>query len=292
VPAEPADVCARTRWIELTVTFSVVARDPATGELGIAVSSCVLAVGRAVPWATAGIGVAATQSHTRRGYGPHGLAGLQAGLGPDEVLDTLLSRDADAQSRQVALLGADGRVAAHTGAECLPACGHRVGEGYSVQGNMLASESVLDAMAEGFAYTAAPLAERLLAGLEAGERAGGDLRGRQSAAILVVGPEVLAEPWEAVPIDLRVDDSDDPLASLGRLLKLQRAYEHSDTDALAELAPDGPRDLHAALGAARRGDLSGAKQALSDLRRRPGWDAWLRTNATAGRLPHLAELLD
>jgi uncharacterized Ntn-hydrolase superfamily protein len=274
------------------VTFSVLARDPVTGELGIGVASCVLAIGRAVPWATAGVGAAVTQSQTRRGYGPHGLAGLGAGLDPGEVLGTLLARDSDAHTRQVALLAADGRIAAHTGSGCLPAAGHRIGTGYGVQGNMLASEAVLDAMAEGFAYTAAPLAERLLAALEAGERAGGDLRGRQSAALLIAGPDVLAEPWDAVPVDLRVDDDADPLAELARLLRLQRAYETSDTDALAELAPDGNRDLHLALGAARRGDLHGARAALQELRRKPGWDSWLRTSITAGKLPYLAELLD
>lgn len=276
----------------LAVTYSLLARDPLTGELGIGVASCVLAVGRAVPWATAGVGVVATQSRTRRGYGPHGLAGLQAGLGPAEVLDTLLSRDAGAQNRQVALLDARGAAAVHTGEDCLPVAGHRAGPGYSVQGNMLASDEVLDAIAEGFTAAAGPLAERLLAALVAGERAGGDLRGRQSAALRVVGGEVVAEPWEAVPVDLRIDDAEDPLASLGRLLHLQRAYEGEDSDALAELAPDGPRELHAALGAARRGDLQGARQALSDLRRLPGWEAWLRANAASGRLPHLTALLD
>jgi uncharacterized Ntn-hydrolase superfamily protein len=157
---------------------------------------------------------------------------------------------------------------------------------------MLASDAVLDAIVEGFAYTSGPLAERLIGALVAGEAMGGDLRGRQSAALLVVTGEVQPEPWDGIPIDLRVDDSDDPLTSLARLLRLQRAYESSDTETLAILAPDGPRDLHLALGAARRGDLAGARQALSDLRQRPGWDAWLRTNANAGRLPHLAELLD
>jgi uncharacterized Ntn-hydrolase superfamily protein len=260
--------------------------------LGVGVASCVLAIGRAVPWAKAGVGVVATQSHTRRGYGPHGLAGLEAGFSPPAVLSTLLERDADAQTRQVALIGADGQVAAHTGVDCLPASGHRTGNGFAVAGNMLSSEVVVDAMAATFASAAGPLAERMVAALAAGEQAGGDLRGRQSAALLVVGPERLAEPWDAVPIDLRVDDAPDPLAALARLLRLQRAYENNDTETLAVLAPDGPRDLHAALDAARHGDLAAAKQALSDLRRRPGWDAWLRTNAAAGRLPYLSELLD
>ena len=208
------------------------------------------------------------------------------------MLEILLDRDAEAQTRQVALLAADGTVAAHTGSSCIDACGHRTGESFSVQGNMLASTAVLDAMTEAYAYTTGRLAERLLAALDAGDSAGGDLRGRQSAALLVVGPQRLAEPWDAIPIDLRVDDAEDPIGELGRLLALQRAYEASDTDALARLAPDGPRDLYAALDAARRGDLAGARQALSDLRQRPGWDAWLRSNIASRRLPHLVDLLE
>jgi uncharacterized Ntn-hydrolase superfamily protein len=208
---------------------------------------------------------------------------------PAEVLATLLARDSGAHGRQVALVAADGEAAAHTGADCLPAAGHRTGPGYSVQGNMLVSEAVLDAMAEGFAYTAAPLAERLLATLEAAERAGGDLRGRQSASLLVVGPDRVAESWDAVPIDLRVDDAADPLGELARLLRLQRAYETSDAEALTELAPG---DLHEALSAVRRGDVVAAREALRELRQQPGWDAWLRANISAGRLPYLAELLD
>lgn len=274
------------------MTYSVIGRDLMTGEIGIAVASCVLAIGRAVPWGKAGVGVVATQSHTRRGYGPHGLAGLEANVSAREVLGTLLARDAEANTRQVALLAANGDVSAHTGVDCLPACGHRIGPGYSVQGNMLTNESVLDAMAEGFAMTDGPLAERLIAGLIAGESAGGDLRGRQSAALLVVGPHRVAEPWDAIPVDLRVDDAADPLTGLQRLLRLQRAYEDNDTEALAALAPDGPRDLHTALNAARRGDLAAAKKAIQDLSERPGWSEWLRANAAAGRLPYLSELLD
>jgi uncharacterized Ntn-hydrolase superfamily protein len=276
----------------VAVTFSVIARDPVTGELGAGVASAVLAGGRAVPWATAGVGVAVTQSQTRRGYGSHGLAGIAAGLDPGDVLDTLLNRDSGALSRQVALLSADGEIAAHTGADCLPAAGHRIGPGYSVQGNMLTSENVLDAMAEAYAYTAAPLGERLIATLEAGERAGGDLRGRQSAALLVAAAEPAEDPGDGIPIDLRVDDSQDPIAELARLLRLQRAFESGNAAQLATLSPAGPPDLLAIMGAARRGDLAGAKQALRELRQQPGWDAWLRENVRTGKLPYLAELLD
>jgi uncharacterized Ntn-hydrolase superfamily protein len=273
------------------MTFSVVARD-ATGELGVAVASCVLAVGRAVPWARAGVGAVATQSRTRRGYGPHALEGLAAGVGPAEVLATLNSRDAGAQARQVGVVAADGTAAAHTGLECLPARGHLVDDGFAVCGNTLASEVVLGAMADRFRAASGPLAERLVAALTAGEAAGGDLRGRQSAAVLVVGPERTAEPWDEVPIDLRVDDSADPVRELSRLLALQRAYEQSDAATLAALAPPGPRELHAAMDAVRRGDLAAARAAVAELRTRPGWDAWLRGKEAAGLLPYLSNLLE
>jgi uncharacterized Ntn-hydrolase superfamily protein len=210
------------------MTFSVVARDPVTGELGVAVASCVLAIGRAAPWAEAGVGAVVTQSRTRRGYGPHTLRGLAAGLDPETVLATLAARDAGAPGRQVGVVAADGRAAVHTGADCLPARGHVVGEGFTIQGTVLASEKVVHALADAYRNTAGPLAERLVAALEAGEDAGGDLRGRQSAALLVVGPRVTAEPWDEVPVDLRVDDAADPLRELGRLLTLQRAYEGSE----------------------------------------------------------------
>jgi len=277
------------------VTFSVLARDPLTGECGVAVSSCVLAVGRAVPWGRAGVGVVATQSRTRRGYGPHGLAGIEAGVAPEEVLSTLLARDAGAAHRQVGVLDARGGVAVHTGSACLPVAGHLCGDGWAVLGNTLGSEDVLPAMAASLAGrgdTAVPLAERLVAALAAGEQAGGDLRGRQSAALLVVGPGGAGEPEDAVPVDLRVDDAPDPLGALGRLLYLQRAYENDDAATLGLLAPAGPRELHAALSAARNGDAPGARAALAALCERPGWDEWLRDALASGRMPYLAGLLE
>lgn len=274
------------------MTFSVVAHDPATGELGVGVASRVLAVGRAVPWVRPGVGAVATQSQTRRGYGPHGLAGLAAGVPPGEVLATLVARDAGAARRQVAVVAADGRVAVHTGSECLDAAGHRTGPGWSVQGNVLAGPHVLDATAEAFLGAAGPLPERLLAALHAGETAGGDLRGRQSAALLVAGADRAVDPGDGVPVNLRVDDASDPLGELSRLLALQRAYELGDAEVLAQLSPEGPREVWTALDAARRGDVAGARRALTALRDRPGWDAWLRSDATARRLPHLTALLE
>ncbi|GAA3385555.1 DUF1028 domain-containing protein [Cryptosporangium minutisporangium] len=274
------------------MTFSVLGRDPVTGELGVGVASCVLAVGRAVPWAKAGVGVVVTQSQTRRGYGPHALAGLEAGVPAHEVLTTLLRRDIGASARQVAVLAADGAVAVHTGEGCLATSGDRYGDGWSVQGNLLRSPAVLDAMADAFIRSPLPLAERLLTALEAGDAAGGDLRGRQSAALLVVGGRRQAEPWDAIAVDLRVDHASDPLAQLRQLLSLQRAYEDGDSATLADVAPDSTRAVHAALDAARRGDLEGARAALAELRRKPEWEEWLRSGAVAGRFPHLTRLLD
>jgi uncharacterized Ntn-hydrolase superfamily protein len=278
------------------MTFSVVARDPVTGQLGVGVASGVLAVGRAAPWAQAGVGAVATQSRTRRSYGPRALDGLLTGDGPEMVLARLLSEDPDSATRQVGMVAADGEAAAHTGSECMPVAGHRSGNGWAVLGNTLASEDVLTTMADAISsygrHHRGGLAERLLQTLAAGEAAGGDLRGTQSAALLVVGPDLVAEPWDFVPVDLRVDAAPEPLPAMERLLDLQRAYENDDSEVVSALANPGPGDLHAVLAATRRGDLNGAREALVELTRRPGWDGWLRAQAADGRLPHLAGLLE
>ena len=274
------------------MTFSIVARDPASGQLGVAVATCTLAVGRAAPWARAGIGAVATQASSNRGYGPRLLDRLAAGSPAAAALDELLAADPDAGQRQVGVLGPTGAPAAWTGGDCLSACGHVTGADFAAQGNMLASRSVLPSVADGFAETAADLAGRLVAALRAGDEAGGDLRGRQSAALLVVaGRRDDAAPWEGVLVDLRVDDAADPVGELRRLLRLQRAYETGDWALLADEAPAGVRDLHAALAAAARGDRDGARDALRALRERPGWDGWLRRLRVNGRLPATDELL-
>jgi uncharacterized Ntn-hydrolase superfamily protein len=274
------------------LTFSLVARDPVSGRLGVAVASCALAVGRAVPWARAGIGAVATQATTHRGYGSRGMALLAEGLPPDAVLARLRDSDPDAAQRQVGMVDAQGRIAVWTGRGCLSACGHLTGDGYSAQGNMLASRSVVPSLVEGYLEADGEFSERLLAGLSAAQEAGGDLRGRQSAALLVVGPDRRAEAWEGVQVDLRVDDAKDPVGELARLLRLQRAYEGSDHEALADQAPEGLRDLHAALAAAQRGDRDTAADALRTLGRRPGWDGWLRRMRTSGKMPGTNSLLD
>lgn len=214
-------------------TYSIVARDAATGELGVAVQTHWFAVGTRVPWAESGVGAVATQSFTNPDFGPDGLALLRQGKSAQEALDALIAADEGRDVRQVAIVDAQGRVAAWTGAKCIPAAGHRLGEGFSVQANLMWNESVWPDMAAAFESTEGPLAERMLAALEAGQAAGGDIRGRQSAALLVVGGEPTGTAWRDRTVDLRVDDAERPVAELARLLRLHRAYEHMNAGDVA-----------------------------------------------------------
>ncbi len=272
------------------MTFSVVARDPVTGEMGIAVSSCILAVGRAVPGARPGVGVVAVQARSPRGTASVLLAGLAEGT-PPAVLVRRAAHAAEDQDRQIAVLDAAGGIAADTGPGSFPVSGHLLGEGWSVQGNMLASPDVLPAMARASEAVHGGLADRLLAALTAGQDAGGDLRGRQSAALLVVSGEPATEEDDGVRVDLRVDDSGDPVAQLRMLHNLQRAYDERDYETLALFAPEGARDLYAALAAIRRGDREAARGALEAVRARPGWSAWLASMAGDARLAGVSRLL-
>jgi uncharacterized Ntn-hydrolase superfamily protein len=272
------------------VTFSVLARDPATGDLGIAVSSCILAVGRAVPTARPGVGIVAVQARSRRGLGNSLLAGLAEGNSPAVLVHRAAHAAEDAE-RQIAVLDAAGSVAADTGPGSFPVSGHLVGEGFSVQGNMLAGEDVLPAMAQAFTSAAGGLPDRLLTALAAGQDAGGDLRGRQSAALLVVSGDPATDEDDGVRVDLRVDDSGDPVAQLRMLGNLQRAYDEGDYETLAVFAPVGARDLYAALAASRRGDRQAARAALEAMRERPGWAAWLAAMAGDSRLSAVSRLL-
>ncbi len=205
-------------------TYSIVARDPATGEMGVAVQSHWFSVGTIVPWAEAGVGAVATQSFIDPRYGPLGLELMRAGRSAPEALHALVSTDAKANVRQVAMVDAQGRVAAHTGAASVAAAGHRVGEQFSVQANLMGSPTVWPAMAQAYESTAGDLADRMLAALEAAEREGGDVRGRQSAAILIVRATPTGQPWVDRTFDLRVEDDPDPIGQLRRLVRLQRAY--------------------------------------------------------------------
>jgi uncharacterized Ntn-hydrolase superfamily protein len=205
-------------------TYSIVARDPATGQLGAAVQSHYFGVGAVVPWAESGVGAVATQSLVLVDYGPRGLELMRGGLTAREALDTLLAQDAHPLGRQVAMVDARGGVAAYSGPGCIPDAGHLTGEQFSVQANLMASPSVWPAMKAAYQAARGDLAERLLQALEAAEAAGGDVRGRQSAALLVVEGKPSGRPWADRIFDLRVEDSLDPLGELRRLTRLRRAY--------------------------------------------------------------------
>ena len=277
------------------MTYSIVARDPETGELGVAVQSRAFNTGAVVPWAAPGVGVVATQSYTEVSYGPLGLELLRAGKSPEQALAKLVAADDDSAYRQVAILGAGGQVAVHIGEACIPAAGLAAGDGFSAQANMVDSERVWESMAEAFEGSEGPLAERLLSALDAAEEAGGDWRGRQAGGIVVVGPE--GEPWER-EVDVRVDDHPDPLGELRRLLRLRQAYtamrgppgpSEDDLEALPEL----DRRLAAIFGAAATGRIDEARRLLRPLlEEEPRWGDFVRTLADRDLLPHAAELLD
>ena len=205
-------------------TYSIVARDSTTGQLGVAVQSHWFSVGPIVPWAEPGVGAVATQSLADPAYGPLGLNLMRMGRTAPEALKALVSTDEGADVRQVAMVDAKGNVAAHTGKRAIFAAGHQLGAQYSVQANIMEKPTVWAAMGAAYEAAEGDLAERLLAALEAAEAEGGDLRGRQSAAILVVSSKNTHEPWVDRLFDLRVEDHPNPVAELRRLVTLQRAY--------------------------------------------------------------------
>jgi uncharacterized Ntn-hydrolase superfamily protein len=205
-------------------TYSIVARDAKTGELGVAVQSHWFAVGSMVPWAEAGVGAIATQSFVDASYGKLGLDLMRAGRSAPDALKGLLAADQNRDVRQVAMIDSSGKVSAHTGAKCIPATGQIVGENFSVQANLMLSDQVWPAMAKAFESTSGDLAARMLAALEAAQAAGGDIRGRQSAALIIVSGKPTGRSWQDRVFDLRVDDHAEPVAELRRLVNLQRAY--------------------------------------------------------------------
>jgi uncharacterized Ntn-hydrolase superfamily protein len=268
-------------------TYSIVARDPHAGDVGVAVQSHWFSVGSVVSWARAGVGAVATQSIADASYGPRALALLADGAEPADALAQLVARDQRAAFRQVAVVDAAGRVAVHTGRSCIAYAGHRTGDGYSAQANMMASQAVWPAMAHAFEGADGPLARRLLAALRAAEAAGGDVRGRQSAALVVAPAD--GEPWRK-SVDLRVEDHPEPLDELERLLDLADAYRfagegddlvgqgrHAEASErymrAAALAPGNDELLFwSGLAAAQGGDL---ETAVERVRRaigmQPGW---------------------
>ena len=222
------------RAVPTVNTFSIVARDPATGDLGVAVESKFLAVGAVVPWARAGVGALATQAHTNTRHGPAGLALLEQGATAQDVLDQLIADDATPGARQIGVVDGAGRAASYTGPDCSDWAGSATSDGFCCQGNILTGPEVVDAMVEGYTTAAGTFAHRLLTALEAGQAAGGDSRGQQSAAILIVrengGYGGGNDRW----IDLRVDDHPTPIVELRRLVLLHRVYFDIDE---ADLVP-------------------------------------------------------
>jgi uncharacterized Ntn-hydrolase superfamily protein len=199
------------------MTWSIIARDAVTGQFGIAVATRFFAVGARVPYIAAGVGGIATQALVNPYYGIDGLKLLREGLAPDDIVKNLIAADGGRESRQLHVMDAGGRIAAHTGAQCVDWCGHIVGNGFSIAGNMLAGARVLDDTADAYvAHESLPFAQRLITAMHAGEAAGGDKRGKQSAALLIYGDE----EWSA--LNLRVDDHTDPLAELDRLEQVSR----------------------------------------------------------------------
>jgi uncharacterized Ntn-hydrolase superfamily protein len=227
----------------LAHTFSIVARDSVTGEMGVAVQSHWFSVGSVVSWAEAGAGAIATQSFVNVSYGPKGLALLKEGKSAEEVVRLLTGPDEARDLRQLAVVDRKGNVSTRTGRRCIGDAGHRIGTQFSCQANMMLNPAVWPAMAGAFEKAEGPLPERMIAALEAGQAAGGDIRGKQSAAILVVRAEATDKPWEDRLIDLRVEDHAAPIPELKRLLRVFRAYEHMNAGDLATEKNDVPKAL-------------------------------------------------
>jgi uncharacterized Ntn-hydrolase superfamily protein len=286
------------------VTYSIVARDAATGQLGVAAQSCYFALGSVLPWARAGVGAVATQSMVDPGYGPRCLDLLGDGMGADEALEQVRAADDDREVRQVGLVDASGAVASFTGSMCIDHVGHAAGEGFSAQANMMAGPGVCEAMASAYESTAGSLATRLVAALVAAEAKGGDARGQMSAALIVVEGERHEQPWQGVLTDVRVDHHPDPLGELARLTQVAEAYHLCDVAENALVAGDPAAALAGAeaglallpgegnLLLSYIGALIGVgrvDEAATEVRRlvaaRPPWEGILRALIERGLVP-------
>jgi uncharacterized Ntn-hydrolase superfamily protein len=286
------------------VTYSIVARDTHSGQLGVAAQSCYFALGSVLPWARAGVGAVATQSMVDPGYGPRCLDLLADGLPAADALDRVRAADEGRELRQVGLVDATGDVASFTGALCIDHLGHATGDGYSAQANMMAGPGVCEAMAEAFEHAPGDLATRLVAALMAAEGKGGDARGRMSAAVIVVEGARHDHPWEGVLTDVRVDHHPDPLTELARLVDVAEAYHLCDVaeaalmrgDAgaalagaeggLARLPDEGNLRLSyiaALVGVGRTDDAAREVQRL--VAERPSWEGILRAITERGLVP-------
>ena len=252
-------------------TFSIVARDPATGELGVAVASKFLSVGAVVPWARAGVGAVATQAWANTSYGPRGLRLLARGLPAAAALDRLVAADAGRAQRQAGMVDAAGNAATYTGAECMAWAGGVTGPGFACQGNILAGPAVVSEMAAAYQAARGSLADRLVAALAAGQAAGGDRRGQQSAALLVVREKGGYGGWNDRAVDLRVDDHARPVDELARLLALHKLYLFpTDPADLLALDADTVREIQTILR--RTGDYQAEAHGTLRSRHPPGPD--------------------
>ncbi len=294
------------------MTYSIAARDPLTGRFGVAVQSHAYTVGPIVPWPEAGVGAVATQATVNVSFGPVALEMLRNGWSAERVVAALVAGDEQPEIRQIGIVDREGRAAAHTGADCILACGHIVGDGFTTQGNLLERDEVWQALAPAYERATAeklPFAERLLRALEAAEAAGGDVRGSQSAAIVIVEAELSAAAWRGVVLDLRVEDNADPVPELRRLVNLWEAQALLDEDGDAANAGASEADRYGearrlapdfwelaywtALGWAERGDIEAARREMqAAMAAEPRWRTTLEHMAAGGRVaPEIAKAL-
>ncbi len=265
-------------------TFSIVARDPKTKDLGVAVESKFVAVGSVVPWAQSGIGAVATQSYANPAYAPKALALMRRGIAPKDVVKRLVEKDKDAAQRQVGLVDARGRAAAFTGKECFDWAGHVVGKGYAIQGNILAGEDVVKSMARAYESTDGDLPVRLLAALSAGQRAGGDRRGQQSASLLIVREDGGYGGFNDRWVDVRVDDHPAPIEELIRIFNIYDVtlLSRDDPKDVIELTHDVVREIQS--GLARLGFYEGPTSGKFDTKTKAAFKAWVEVNNYENKL--------
>jgi uncharacterized Ntn-hydrolase superfamily protein len=296
------------------MTYSIVARDPETGRFGVAVQSHYLGVGPVVPWLEAGVGAVATQASVNVAFGPIGLEMLRAGMSAEETVAAVLAGDQNPQLRQLGAVDAQGRAAAHTGSETIPAAGHLVRDGFTVQGNLLRNDTCWPAMAGAYEAGLAegvPFVERLLRAMEAAEGEGGDVRGRQSAAIMVVDAQLQQAAWRGRLLDMRIEDHPDPVPELRRIVTLQLAYDLLNDEGDAAKSGMNAEDRYAearrmapnayelvfwrALELATAGNVDGARREMAiAVRANESWRRTLEHLAQAGRegvTPELAAQL-
>ena len=265
-------------------TFSIVARDPKTKDLGVAVESKFVAVGSVVPWAQSGVGAVATQSYANPAYAPKALALMRRGIAPKDVVKRLVEKDKDAAQRQLGLVDARGRAAAFTGKECFNWAGHVVGKGYAIQGNILAGEDVIKSMARAYESTDGDLPVRLLAALSAGQRAGGDRRGQQSASLLIVREDGGYGGFNDRWVDVRVDDHPAPIEELIRIFNIYDVtlLSRDDPKDVVELTRDVVREIQS--GLARLGFYEGPTSGKFDTKTKAAFKAWVEVNNYENKL--------